>query len=151
MNIDVLLVPYDSARRGERMGAGPEALVEGGLLAQLEGHGHDVRRTVVEPALGSWRAEIRTTFELAAALAIAIRATCTAGRFPIILAGNCSAALGVGAALPANTPVLWMDAHADFNTPETTVGGFLDGMALAVLTGRCWRRLAEQIPGFVPV
>lgn len=46
---------------------------------------------------------------------------------------------------------MWLDAHGDFNTPETTRSGFLDGMALAMLTGRCWRGLAATIPGFHPV
>jgi arginase len=47
--------------------------------------------------------------------------------------------------------VVWFDAHGDFNTPETTTSGFLDGMALATLCGRCWTRLTGTIPGFVPV
>ena len=151
MDIDILLVPYDSAHRSERMGAGPEALIAGGLPAQLERRGHRVRCTLIEPAVSSWRAEIRTAFELAAALVAAVQAARSARRFPLVLAGNCSAALGVATALGAGTPVLWMDAHADFNTPETTAGGFLDGMALATLTGRCWAKLAGQIPGFMPV
>ena len=44
--------------------------------------------------------------------------------------------------------MVWFDAHADFNTPETSPSGFLDGMAVAILTGRCWRSLAAQITGF---
>ena len=47
--------------------------------------------------------------------------------------------------------VLWFDAHGDFNTPETTTSGFLDGMALAAVTGRCWTGLTRAIPGFTPV
>jgi len=47
--------------------------------------------------------------------------------------------------------VLWFDAHGDFNTPESTLGGFLDGMALAIATGRCWTGLAATVPGFTPV
>jgi arginase len=47
--------------------------------------------------------------------------------------------------------VLWFDAHGDFNTPESTIGGFLDGMALAAVTGRCWTGLAATVPGFIPV
>jgi arginase len=47
--------------------------------------------------------------------------------------------------------VLWFDSHGDFNTPETTIGGFLDGMALAIATGQCWRELAAQLPSFEPV
>jgi len=44
--------------------------------------------------------------------------------------------------------VIWFDAHADFNTPETSPSGFLDGMALAILTGQCWLRLAERLEAF---
>jgi arginase len=47
--------------------------------------------------------------------------------------------------------VVWFDAHADFETPETTTSGFLDGTGLATLTGRCWRALARSVPGFAPV
>jgi arginase len=39
----------------------------------------------------------------------------------------------------------------DFNTPETTSSGFLDGMALSILTGRCWKKMAETIDGFQAV
>jgi arginase len=47
--------------------------------------------------------------------------------------------------------VAWFDAHGDFNTPETTTSGFLDGTAVAIITGRCWRQLALTIPGFQPI
>jgi arginase len=40
--------------------------------------------------------------------------------------------------------VFWFDAHADFNTPETSPSGFLDGMALAIATGQCWRDCAPM-------
>ena len=133
------------------MGAGPEALADGGLVAQLEGHGHNVCRTVVERPGGGWAAEIRTAFDLAANVARAVRSTRSAGRLPVILAGNCGVALGVVSALDRGTAVLWADAHGDFNTPETTVGGFLDGMALACVVGRCWMGMSAQVPGYAPV
>jgi arginase len=47
--------------------------------------------------------------------------------------------------------VIWFDAHSDFNTPETSASGFLDGMALSILTGRCWPVLAARLAGFEPV
>jgi len=47
--------------------------------------------------------------------------------------------------------VIWFDAHGDFNTPETTSSGFLDGMGLAVAAGPCWKRLALSIPNFSPI
>lgn len=47
--------------------------------------------------------------------------------------------------------MLWLDAHGDFNTPETTLTGFLDGMGLAMAAGKCWKPLLETIPGFSPI
>jgi arginase len=150
VDVDLVVVPYDSAQRGARMGAGPLRLLDAGLPARLERAGHRVTHAVIEPP-GRWRAEIRTAFELAGAIAARVRESCAAGRFPLVLAGNCNAAVGVVAGLGAGAAVLWCDAHGDFNTPETTTGGFLDGMALATLTGRCWTELARRVPGFAPV
>jgi arginase len=59
--------------------------------------------------------------------------------------------VGTLAGLSGAPTVLWLDAHGDFNTPETTASGFLDGMALAVIAGRCWANLARTVPGFRPV
>jgi arginase len=70
----------------------------------------------------------------------------------VVLSGNCDVALGTLAGLdPSRTGVLWFDAHGEFNTPETTTSGFLDGMGLSISTGFCWRPLAESIPGFTRV
>jgi arginase len=44
----------------------------------------------------------------------------------------------------------WFDAHGDFNTPDTTIGGFLDGMAVATVTGRAWPQLSPSA-GLRPV
>jgi arginase len=85
------------------------------------------------------------------AVAEEIRATRKAQRFPLVLAGNCLAAVGVIAGLGEGTGVIWIDAHGDFNTPQTTMSGFLDGMTLATATGRCWAELARTIEGFAPV
>lgn len=62
-----------------------------------------------------------------------------AGERPVCVNGDCCAAIGLAAALQTSgmAPVLlWLDAHGDFNTPETTPSGFLPGMALAMLVGR---------------
>jgi arginase len=151
MKIDLILVPYDSAQRGVRMGAGPEHLVAAGLPAHLERLGHFVEVTTIDPPLDSWRAELRTAFELAAMIAASVRGSQRRGAFPVVLAGNCFASLGVVTALGAGTGVLWFDAHGDFNSPETTTGGFLDGMALATLTGRCFTGMSSRLLGFLPI
>jgi arginase len=151
MEIRLLLVPYDSGQRNVRMGAGPEYLCKAGLEKHLATQGHRVDSRVIEPASVHWRAEVQTSFELMRAVAEQVRAARAAGRFPLILSGNCLAAVGVVAALGPETGVIWIYAHGDFNTPQTTMSGFLDGMTLATATGRCWVELARSIEGFEPV
>ena len=151
MQIRLLLVPYDSGQRNVRMGAGPEHLRAAGLEAHLAGLGHEVDLQVIEPASINWRAEVQTSFELMRSVAEHVRAARASGRFPIVLSGNCLSAVGVIAGLGAPLGVIWIDAHGDFNTPQTTTSGFLDGMTLATATGRCWVELARSIEGFEPV
>jgi arginase len=61
------------------------------------------------------------------------------GYFPIFLGGDHSIAIGTVSGVARNsgrTGVIWLDAHADFNTPETSPSGNIHGMPLSVLTGR---------------
>ena len=71
------------------------------------------------------------------------------GNRPLLLAGDCSVALTtLPAALRhhAEARVLWLDAHGDYNTPDTTASGFLGGMCLAGACGEWDAGLAEPIP-----
>ncbi|NNG17872.1 MAG: arginase family protein [Gemmatimonadales bacterium] len=152
MNVHILSVPYDSGQRGVRMGAGPEHLLEAGLETRLRTAGHAVAVERIEPPASDIPAEIATAFELARTLSDSVRRAVEQGRLPVVLAGNCMTALGTLAGIRDAEPgIIWFDAHGDFNTPETTVGGFLDGMALTAATGRCWVQLASSIPGFQPI
>ncbi|HEX6049474.1 MAG TPA: arginase family protein [Gemmatimonadaceae bacterium] len=155
--ITLITVPYDSGHRGLRMGRGPLHLSEHGAAGRLRAAGHDVVETAVEvPA--SFPTEVGTSFALHRALSDSVRTAVAGGAFPLVLAGNCGSALGTVSGVRAGTPndssdvgVVWLDAHADFNTPETTTSGFLDGQMLSALTGGCWHALASSIPGFRPV
>jgi len=153
MNVHLLLVPYDTARRGWRSGAGPEHLLQAGLATHLHKNGHFVADIqVIEDDSIQSAAEIRTAFELARRLAVAVRAARAAGRFPLVLSGNCNSAIGTLSGLvPAPRAIFWFDAHGDCNTPETTASGFLDGTGLAAALGLCWRQLTASVPGFQPV
>ncbi len=152
MDVQLLAVPYDSGNHRARMGAGPEALLDAGLERALRDNVHSVHTRVAELAPGEWRAEIQTSFELMRMLSGAVREALESGRLPIVLAGNCNTAVGTLAGLGTDsTGVAWFDAHADFNTPETTASGFLDGTAVAIITGRCWTQLAATVPGFEPI
>jgi arginase family enzyme len=60
------------------------------------------------------------------------------GRAPILLAGTCSVAISTLPVVVRHNPdawVLWLDAHGDFNTPETTRSRFLGGMCLSAACG----------------
>jgi arginase len=150
--IQVIVVPYDSGRRGERMGAGPLRLLEAGVVGRIEAAGHDVQVTIVETTPGRWPGEIAAAFDLAGQVAALVREAIDVGAFPLVLSGNCGpAAIGCVCGIRDVSHIFWFDAHGDFNTPETTLGGFLDGMALATLTGRCWSQLAAGIAGFRPI
>lgn len=61
-----------------------------------------------------------------------------AGRYPVLVAPDCSVSATTLPAVVRHHPratVLWLDAHADFNTPDTTVSGYLGGMCLAAACG----------------
>jgi arginase len=63
------------------------------------------------------------------------------GMFPIFLGGDHSIAIGTVSGVARSKPgvrtgVIWVDAHADFNTPPTSPSGNIHGMPLAILTGR---------------
>jgi Arginase family len=153
MDIQLLLIPYDSSQRAWRCGAGPEHLLRAGLPAHLQRQGHVVTAIhIVEDDPAYPPAEIRTAFELARRLATAVRSARTAGHFPLVLSGNCNTAVGTLSGLtPARRATFWFDAHGDCNTPETTTTGFLDGMGLAMTMGLCWDQLGATVPGFQPV
>jgi arginase len=142
--IRLLCVPYDLGRQGVRMGAGPERLLAAGAAEKVRSRGHDVaieRVALSEP----FEHEIGAYFALQSVMADHVAQAVGDGEFPFVLGGNCGCVLGVvtGLGLGQRGGVVWFDAHGDLNTPETTVSGFLDGMPLAVLTGHCWRTLAE--------
>ena len=149
MKVHIIQVPYDSGHRSIRMGSGPEHFVQHGIADALRDEGHDVDVQCVE-ASSEFRAEIRTAFELLRALAERVRVAYNNGAFPLVLSGNCNGSLGTLAGIGSNdqTGIIWFDGHGDFNTPETTESGFLDGMGLATAAGLCWKKMAASIPNF---
>ena len=71
------------------------------------------------------------------------------GTFVLGLLGNCISSWGMLAGLqhpvpggrPRTVGIIWIDAHGDFNTPETTLSGWLGGMPVSVAAGRSLHRL----------
>ena len=151
----LIVVPYELGRLRDGVGNGPERLLEAGAEAALAASGAPVRRELVEldPAFNrTGRGEVDACFELIRLVAGRVRAAVEDGAFPVVLSGSCFAGVGVVAGLTEPDPaVVWFDAHSDFNSPDTSIGGYFDGMGLAVLTGGAWQAMHARVPGARPV
>jgi arginase len=69
-----------------------------------------------------------------------------AGDRPVSVNGDCCVAIGMLAGLQRarlDPVVIWLDAHGDFNTAETSPSGFIGGMPLAMMVGRGDQKLME--------
>jgi arginase len=127
------------------MGLGPARLAET-EIASIPGVSLDTVEVEERPF------ELGTTVRVLHSISEKVQLVAQDHRFPMLLAAGCITRVGALAALNSDPDaVIWFDAHADFNTPETTLSGFIDGMALAAATGRCWRNLTASISGFHPV
>jgi arginase len=145
MRTQIIQVPYDSGYKDYRMGRGPRH-----ILSHLKAEKNfPVDEVDVHDRFAL---EVGTSFAVARQLAEKVCSVADCGNFPLVLAGGCISCVGTLAGLGAPPPaIIWLDAHGDFNTPETTISGFLDGMALATAVGRCWGKLAATVSGFRPV
>jgi arginase len=131
-------------RRGVDMG--PSAIRYAGLEERLVGLGYDVRdhgnvetavpeATAVRDERARFLPEIMDT---CARIAAKVVEEASAGVKPLVLGGDHSVAIGTLGGLAAVHEaggVLWIDAHADINTPETSPSGNVHGMPLAVALG----------------
>jgi arginase len=142
--------PIDSGQRRPGCLMGPAAYRVAGLAQTLRDLGHGVadhgdvvlgqltEASCANPAVHS----LAETLGWTAALATATEAAMKDG-FPIILGGDHSLALGSVAGVAAHAKaagrplfLLWLDAHSDFHTPETTQSGNLHGTPVAYIAGR---------------
>ena len=145
-------------RRGVDMG--PSAMRYANIVKRLEGIGHNVEDLGDIEAFNSESVElgnpkVKYLKEVKAVntnLAQKISAIIAGGRFPLVLGGDHSIAIGTIAGVSEHYPnlgLIWVDAHADINTDETTSTGNIHGMPLAASLGLGISELAN-IHGFAP-
>jgi arginase len=144
--VGIFGVPMDLGQDRRGVDMGPSAIRYARLEAALADLGHKV--TDLGNA-GVPIPELVAKEEAARHLA-AVRSVCeevsdraaeivSEGLFPIFLGGDHSIAIGTVSGVAGSggrTGVIWVDAHADFNTPATSPSGNIHGMPLAALTGR---------------
>jgi arginase len=154
MDLTLILAPYDLGRQDVGSGRGPQAYLDAGAVRALQAHGHDVE-VVKARRSGPFRSELEAVLDINQAIAELVAAAVRADRFPLVIAGNCNATLGVRTGLlhassrrsTDELALMWFDAHGDFNTPETSHTGYLDGMPLAMLTGHAYPDLWSFLGG----
>jgi arginase len=161
MQIDVIGVPIDlgADRRGVDMG--PSAIRYAHLQQKLEQLGYTVQDegnvevpiaemcTITNPKMKYIDCIVPMSRRVAGAVATSVQG----GRFPLVLGGDHSLSIGSvrGAARHKRIGVIWIDAHADFNTDETTPSGNIHGMSLALLAGLGEKTLVQLWDEPVPV
>ena len=122
-----------------RCGEGPPRLIAGGLLERLTARGADVVfQAILRP---HYLTLYRAISDLSIRLAREVSAVLESGRFPVILGGDHSCAIGTWSGVSSamaprgHLGLVWIDAHMDSHTRATSWTGMPHGMPLAALLG----------------
>src|SRR5215472_1058296 len=162
--IRIIGVPMDlgQSRRGVDMG--PSALRVAGLQSRLKSLGHTVEdignvsvKQPEEQHYGEKRAKyLNEIAETCRGLAEMTEHTLSEGFLPLVLGGDHSIAIGSCSGVSSHfrkqskrIGYLWLDAHGDMNTPESSPSGNIHGMPLAAIMGYGAPELVE-LGGFKP-
>jgi len=155
IRIGVAKLPVTGSEAGGEFSEGPEVIEGGGLTGLLEGMGCSVEESKTasltkneEGQYGAWHRLGLASRHLTDIVADQRRR----GFFTLGLLANCNGLMGMLGGLqrsgpgrrPLRVALVYIDAHGDFNTPETTLSGMLGGMPVAVSTGLCLNRLRAE-------
>ena len=157
VEVGIVINPYAGDRAGPEFDGDALAMTEGGMAAVIEAAGGRLVRTRTvalttqdEAQYGRWN-----RFGLASGhLANLATEDFNAGLLNLGLYNNCSSLMGMlgglqhatqaGVAGPQRVGLVWIDAHGDYNTPETTLSGMLGGMPVAIAAGDGLSRMRKQ-------
>jgi len=127
---------------------GPKTMEEGGLLGLLNDWGCEIVSNEYAVLKGDQERAYGARYRLGLAnnnLADIVAAQIKDDVLPIGLLANCNGLMGMLAGhqrsgqtrKPLRVGLVWIDAHGDFNTPETSLSGMMGGMPVAISTGLC--------------
>ena len=155
IKIGIAKIIEGGSRTFSNLSQGPEAMESGGLhelLDKIECELVESKTAVLTPEeekeYGAWHRLGLANYHLREIVADQRRR----GLFTLGLLSNCNALMGMLAGLqnsgptkrPLRVGLVWIDAHGDINTPDTTLSGMLGGMPVAVSTGLCLPRLRRK-------
>lgn len=155
MNITIITQPYNEEGRCISGGAGPNKLLEANLADSLEQDGFNIEEIIDikmseedENRYGEWLRVATANGYLAKESAKVFKDD----NFVLGLFANCNSVLGLLGGMqknlenkcqPKRVGLIWIDAHGDYNTPETSPSGMLGGMPVAISAGKCLTKIRE--------
>ena len=150
-NISIIGVPMDFGQQLRGVDMGPAAVRYTGLIPRLRSLGHKVVDTGDIPIpirdcditaakfnkSNDKNKYLNEITQICESIYTAGKAIVQKGDFPLFIGGDHSIAVGTIAAVTDNevTGIIWIDAHGDFNTPQTSLSGNIHGMPLAAIIG----------------
>jgi len=164
VHVALVRMPYVGERNVPELSGGPDYIQQGGIQKLLEDHGFQAKQVSgisltpeEDKAYGAWNRLAIANGDLGKLVSDERRS----GNFPVGLLANCSSILGMLSGLqhsgpnakPLRVGLVFIDAHGDYNTPETSLSGMLGGMPVAIAGGLCLTRmrlktgLEPAIPG----
>jgi len=171
-SITVIISPYHVGLRNIRVGRGPHALLDAGLIENIKqtlpkGFALNVEEIrSVQTVLTDIEGDIGRSFAVLRYISEAVQKAVQEESWPLVLSGNCMDVVAVNAGLNLVTEeglkkgqvgenktreVIWFDAHADLETPDTTRSGYLDGMGGSMLLGEGFGNLLGTVPGYAAI
>jgi arginase len=162
LRIGVVKQPFHGGRNVAEHSQNPDYLEDGGIAATLAEAGHQlspIQTAFLTPEedrdYGVWHRMGMANGHLSDFVAENERS----GLLTVGLLGNCNSLMGMLAGFqnsgsdgePLRVGLVWIDAHGDFNTPETTLSGMLGGMPVAVSAGLALERLRLESHLEVPI
>jgi arginase len=153
--VNIICVPFSGGQQKQGTDIAPQKIIESGLLYQLQKLGWTV---IYQPSndfqafkpksndfFGKMK-NVEYTSKVCKDVYDRVSSTCSNGHFPLVLGGDHSIAIGSISGTIEKYPdigVIWVDAHADINTLETTESGNLHGCPVSFLMG-----LGSKVPQF---
>ncbi|TDL24939.1 arginase [Rickenella mellea] len=146
-SVAIVGCPFSGGQPKAGVDQGPIHLVQAGLIDQIEGLGYEVTfdghhqfedvSALADPPIGILK-NPRLVSKVSKAVSEVVKQHASNGKIPVTIGGDHSLAMGTISGTLSQYPeavVVWIDAHADLNTIETTTTGNIHGMPVAFLLG----------------